>query len=309
MSSYRNLSNEIDTTLRIEEEILKVPSSLNSTFEINSSRRKKLSPLPELKKKVREKKKVPHYPNKYTKMSSEEIEEFKRKHKAEKVIISLPSVTNEKMSLREIEFNKLEGSEESRSNEDLNQIIPEIPSQYYIDSKNKTDKFFYKKVGNCYFFFGDDEGNPLFIIGNGWEKFLLLSLLFDFIVIILIYIFYSINKTIQYTIGIILLIIFQLSFTLLFIINPGYPKNNQGRKYGEPRPKYKICNKCGFWVEIDKNVNHCYECNICIEGYEHHCSLICKCIGRKNKYLFYIFMFSIILTLVYFIISIFIFVQ
>ena len=309
MDSYRSYSNEIETTLRIEEEISKIPSSLNSSLEMNSSRRKKLSPLPELKKKIREKKTVPHYPNKYTKMSSEEIEEFKKKHKAEKIIISLPSIANEKMSLREIEFTKIEGSEENRSIEDLNQIIPEIPSQYYIDSKNKTDKFFYKKVGECNFFFGDDDGNPLFIIGNQWQTFLFLSLLFDTVIVIFIYILYSNNKTIQYTIGIIILSIFQLSFTLLFILNPGYPKNNQGRQYGEPRPKYKMCNKCGFWVEIDKNVNHCYECNICIEGYDHHCSVICKCIGRRNKYWFYVFMFSTILLLVYFIISIFILVK
>ncbi len=309
MDSYRSYSNEIETTLRIEEEISKIPSSLNSSLEINSSRRKKLSPLPELKKKIREKKTVPHYPNKYTKMSLEEIEEFKKKHKAEKIIISSPSIANEKMSLREIELTKIEASEENRSIEDLNQIIPEIPSQYYIDSKNKTDKFFYKKVGECNFFFGDDDGNPLFIIGNQWQIFLFLSLLFDSIIIIFLYIFYSNNKTIQYTIGIIILSVFQLSFTLLFILNPGYPKNNQGRQYGEPRPKYKMCNKCGFWVEIDKNVNHCYECNICIEGYDHHCSIICKCIGRRNKYLFYVFMISTILLLAYFIISIFILVK
>ena len=59
MDSYRSYSNEIETTLRIEEEISKIPSSLNSSLEMNSSRRKKLSPLPELKKKIREKKNSP----------------------------------------------------------------------------------------------------------------------------------------------------------------------------------------------------------------------------------------------------------
>lgn len=309
MDSFRNLTNEINTTLRIEDEISKIPSGINSTFEMNSSKRKKLSSLPELKKKTLEKKTVPHYPNKDIKMSQEEIEEFKRKHKAEKIIISSKIPKNEKMSLKDLEYNKLESTEENRSHEDLNQIIPEIPSQYYIDSKNKTDKFFYKKVGKCYFFFGDDDGNPLFIIGSQYNVFIILSLLVDIFVIIFLCIFYSLKKLFQFTLGIFLLIIFQLFFTLLFLLNPGYPKNDQGRNYGEPRPKYRMCHKCSFWVEIDKNVVHCYECNICVEGYDHHCSLINKCIGRKNKIYFYLFVLSAMILLIYFIVSIFTLVQ
>ncbi len=152
MDSLRNLTNEINTTLKIEDEISKIPSSINMTFESNSSKKKKLSSLPELKKKIREKKKVPHFPNKYTKMSEEEIEDFKRKHKAEKIIIT--SVPNEKKSLKEGDlYNILENSEENRTTNDINNFVPEIPTKYYIDDKNKTDKFFYKKVGKCYFFF------------------------------------------------------------------------------------------------------------------------------------------------------------
>ena len=303
MDSLRNLTNEINTTLKIEDEISKIPSSINMTFESNSSKKKKLSSLPELKKKIREKKKVPHFPNKYTKMSEEEIEDFKRKHKAEKIIIT--SVPNEKKSLKEGDlYNILENSEENRTTNDINNFVPEIPTKYYIDDKNKTDKFFYKKVGKCYFFFGNEDGNPLFIIGPQWYMFFVLSFLVNFIVSIVIYLVSLVDLTIHKFIGIFLLIIFQLCFTITYLINPGYPKNDLGRKYGEPRKNYRMCTKCLFWVEIEKNVNHCYECDICVEGYDHHCPWTSKCIGKNNKYFFYGFMGTVFLILLYFIYSI-----
>ena len=40
MDSLRNLKNEIDTTLKIEDEISKIPSSINMTFGSNSSKKK-----------------------------------------------------------------------------------------------------------------------------------------------------------------------------------------------------------------------------------------------------------------------------
>ena len=157
---------------------------------------------------------------------------------------------------------------------------------------------------NVIFFFGNDDGDPLFIIGPQWYMFFVLSFLVNFIVSIVIYLVSLVDLTIHKFIGIFLLIIFQLCFTITFLINPGYPKNNLGRKYGEPRKNYRMCTKCIFWIEIEKNVNHCYECDICVEGYDHHCPWTSKCIGKNNKYFFYSSIGSIFLILGYFIYSI-----
>ena len=47
----------------------------------------------------------------------------------------------------------------------------------------------------------------------------------------------------------------------------------------------KICN-CIYHKDDFKNVSHCDECDICVEGCEQHCNFVTKCIGRKNKNIF-----------------------
>ena len=59
--------------------------------------------------------------------------------------------------------------------------------------------------------------------------------------------------------------------------------------------------KISDFVQVHKKVNHCYDCGICIEGYDHHCPWTSKCIGKRNKYSFYMFMGSIMLIFGYFI--------
>lgn len=34
---------------------------------------------------------------------------------------------------------------------------------------------------------------------------------------------------------------------------------------------------------------HCPECNVCIEGYDHHCPWVGTCIGKKNFLFFIVF--------------------
>ena len=38
---------------------------------------------------------------------------------------------------------------------------------------------------------------------------------------------------------------------------------------------------------------HCEECNICIEHFDHHCKFATKCIGRGNKGMFKLWLYSI----------------
>lgn len=45
---------------------------------------------------------------------------------------------------------------------------------------------------------------------------------------------------------------------------------------------------------------HCEECEVCIEGYDHHCPWTSKCIGKKNLTYFYIWIFSSLFSIVYF---------
>mmetsp|Transcript_34063 Transcript_34063/g.30831 ORF Transcript_34063/g.30831 Transcript_34063/m.30831 type:complete len:170 (+) Transcript_34063:192-701(+) len=42
----------------------------------------------------------------------------------------------------------------------------------------------------------------------------------------------------------------------------------------------------------DKDTAHCYDCNVCISGYDHHCPWTGKCIGKGNLIPFYVFLCS-----------------
>lgn len=65
--------------------------------------------------------------------------------------------------------------------------------------------------------------------------------------------------------------------------------------------KYKnFCKKCRI-MKTNK-IYHCLECDICIEDYDHHCPWTGKCVGKKNVKVFYTFVLS---TLIYIVFEIF----
>ena len=60
-------------------------------------------------------------------------------------------------------------------------------------------------------------------------------------------------------------------------------------------------NLCKIWVNMDENTGHCFDCNVCVEGYDHHCPWTGKCIGKNNLQYFYTFLISILFVFSYFI--------
>ena len=168
-----------------------------------------------------------------------------------------------------------------------------------IINNTKYTSYIFKRLGNTFSFFADKNGDPLFIIGPHWPMFFCTS----FLVSLALYLFFrtfwlSLNKFFKIS-GVLLYIIFITSYTYTFLINPGYPKHDLQSETGEPRNKYRFCGECKMWVNIDKNVNHCFDCNICVEGFDHHCPWTSKCIGKKNLNSFYIFIISILFIFAY----------
>ena len=181
----------------------------------------------------------------------------------------------------------------------------EIPSAQLLPiSIEKTKSFFYKRIGNTYTFFGDIYGDPKLIIGPHWPLYLFVTCLFTAGT----YLIYSnFGKYLNFylkAIGIIIYLIFLISYTYTVIINPGFPKHDIDSITGEPRKKFYYCNECKIWANLEKKTQHCPECNICIEGNDHHCPWTGKCIGQRNHTSFIIFVCSVFVLFVYLIILI-----
>ena len=171
-------------------------------------------------------------------------------------------------------------------------------------NNNITKSYFYHKLGNCHAFFGNNNGDPKIVIGPQWPMFIALTLLVNVIIWFFIIRFWSSYSILFKSIGIFCDLFFQITFTYCFVIDPGFPKNDIGRQTGIPKEQYKFCPECKFYYDINKKVNHCFDCGICIEGYDHHCPWTSKCIGKNNLYSFYSFMTGILLNFGYAIICV-----
>ena len=185
---------------------------------------------------------------------------------------------------------------------DLNE---EEPSNIISDAKllpiaiEERKTFFYKKLGNTHSFFGDIYGNPKLIIGPQWPLYLVVTVLFSMGT----YFVYSyFGKYLHFFLkflGIIFYLIFLTSYTYTAIINPGFPKHDIDSITGEPRKKYYYCNVCKLWANLEKKTSHCPDCNICVEGNDHHCPWTGKCIGKNNQKSFIIFVSSVFVLFIY----------
>ena len=166
-----------------------------------------------------------------------------------------------------------------------------------IDQKQN---YFYKKLGNSYSFFGDIYGNPKIIIGPHWPLYALVTFVFSLgFFSMIIFLGKYISAFIK-IVGFIVYFLFLFSYSYTALINPGYPKHDIDSITGEPRKKFYYCSTCQMFVNREKKTEHCYDCNICVEGHDHHCPWTGKCIGKNNLTSFYIFIFSIFALIAYF---------
>lgn len=55
--------------------------------------------------------------------------------------------------------------------------------------------------------------------------------------------------------------------------------------------RLKSCRTC--WIVRPPKTSHCSLCNLCVEGFDHHCPWVGTCIGKRNYKLFLLFIFSL----------------
>ncbi len=265
--------------------------------------------MPPLKKKVIKRIPVPHYPNIDVPMSEKEIMEFKKKYPNR--VIELKKIRPEGSEQAELKnifgsSNHLDSTDNFDNFSDVksdNSIVGDV----YLEEErtnNYIKGYYYHKLGKCYSFFADKKGNPLIIMGSKWYIYLCFSIIIESLMWFFIFFYRNeLEKGVKIT-GVIFIIIFQIFYSIVYLSNPGFPRNNIGRMKGTPKEDYKYCSECLFYINKNKKVKHCFKCGICIEGFHRHSILINKCIGRKNKYLFYIFIGILIVNVIYIIILI-----
>ena len=100
-----------------------------------------------------------------------------------------------------------------------------------------------------------------------------------------------------------------LTYISLILSNPGTPSKEYWiENFDNSVTKvtnYRICQHCQIVMDLDKGTEHCIDCNVCVEGLDHHCPWSSKCIGRKNLKLFYLFLGSTCFLFVFLMISLF----
>jgi len=107
--------------------------------------------------------------------------------------------------------------------------------------------------------------------------------------------------------GIIIYLTFFISYTLTCIMDPGlispefYLENYKIEK--NKLTNYRICSVCNAIQDLDKGVEHCIDCNVCIQGNDHHCPWSTKCIGYKNLNMFRIFICSLFTHIMYLVVA------
>ena len=186
-------------------------------------------------------------------------------------------------------FKKRKKIREKMLSKNLNKIttLPQKNLKYI-----NADNGYYKFVGKSIFVFMNSNDDPLIIIGPDWPLVACLFSIFNFFYIMIIIKFWGRFTLNNKLVNQISYWIFMISFSHTSFINQGFPKNSSSRRNGNPREKYFYCSECQFYVERTLDCFHCDKCGICIEGQDHHCPWIGKCVGKNNAISFYIFTIS-----------------
>ena len=192
---------------------------------------------------------------------------------------------------------KSETSQKNQSNSDTNTNIginnqslgkAEIPQKEKEEININKDRIF--KVSQPFLFY---KGEPLFIIGPDTQYYVWIFSLVSFLCIIIYglkspHIIFKILLIISY-------LFFGTTYTLLLFLNPGIPTNKNNLDPSILQNGYKQCSECNcIFIETEgKYTIHCERCNICVDSFDHHCTFATKCIGKKNKIIFKLWLYSI----------------
>ena len=210
----------------------------------------------------------------------------------------MENIDNEKNNLKnEIKLSSLQPVDES-----LKFIKSNIKGIYDIEmNKNTIPKKIKRKYGRLIVLYQKDE-DPIYVMGELFPFCFIFNLLF---IISIIYYLYGKVYKFYIILGFIIGIIQIFLYTLSGILNPGLPKLEYEKLIYEDvsNKNFRQCKDCKFWINTEFSTQHCNECNICIEGYDHHCCTLNLCIGKNNLKIFYFYILTSFIYVIFFIIG------
>jgi hypothetical protein len=152
------------------------------------------------------------------------------------------------------------------------------PSRVHKKIKNFELGYSYKRVGNTLTFWYDKQGDPRILIGPHCTYihfyfyltlgpfYICLSSVIAFCVYLYFQSLWEYINPIYRTIGIFIYFAQFLSYTYTFLKNPGLPKYNLVPDEVSPNAGVNFCQECRIYIDKNKKVKHCPDCNVCIEG-------------------------------------------
>ena len=210
---------------------------------------------------------------------------------------------NSKVESSEKINNNNSNTEETNVSNNMLEIFNENDSDHFNEQKINPNKERIFNNIHCYFYL---DTEPLIMIGPDLGYFIWIFTLVSFISI-LIYSFKN-SSTFFTMLYVLSYLTFATSYILLMVLNPGIPSEKKHYDINDLNNNYRQCKICNCIYHKDdfKNVFHCNECGICVEGSEHHNNLATKCIGKNNKTIFKIWIYSsVVFALIMFLYLIF----
>ena len=136
-----------------------------------------------------------------------------------------------------------------------------------------------------------------------YKKFILIMIIIPEIIIYLFILPY-LEGIVESLINVPAFILCIVSYFIFIGKDPGYKNNHKLEK--DSRGQYPLilkvdegidvrnfCPKC--YIQKSNNVRHCFICDKCVEDFSHHCFWINKCIGKNNRFFYFLFiLFSLI---------------
>jgi hypothetical protein len=166
-------------------------------------------------------------------------------------------------------INKDNFSEENYDDVDLKIEMDKIVKQHELTGDIRIH-IFPKLIGNLRVFKFDKNGDPSIAIGPHWPFYICLTTTIFFIFFLFMYFVWDYLDISIKIVGMIMYLIQFLSYTYVFLKNPGIPKNflkSQAKiSIEKVEVGFKYCNRCNIMISSMIKTNHCHDCNVCIVG-------------------------------------------